>query len=70
MEGVCVCVCADILLRSDIDIKVDTKGCVLDEDVDNLRFDLGVEISPAETEQVLVTFRSTPEGAKKRSVAR
>jgi hypothetical protein len=40
--------------RSTIDVQVDTKGCVLGEDVADLRFELGAESSAAETEPVLV----------------
>ena len=40
-----------------INIKVYTQGCGLGEDVANLRFELGVESSAAETELVLVVLR-------------
>jgi hypothetical protein len=44
--------------RSVIDVKVDTQGCGLDEDVVNLRFEVGVEanleIIVTETEVVWV----------------
>ena len=39
-----------------IDVKVDTKGCVLDEEVVSLGFELGVENSVVETERVLTVF--------------
>ena len=52
--GVSVCVWS---YRSTIDVKVDTYGCGLGEDVANLRFELGVENSAVETEQVLVIFK-------------
>ena len=42
---------------SAIDVKVDTEGCGLGEDVANLRFELGVERSAAERELVLVVLR-------------
>ena len=41
-----------------IDVKVDTQGCDLDEDVADLRFGVGVESSTAETEIVLVVCLS------------
>ena len=53
MRGRVECVC----VRSAIDVKVYTHGCALGEDVANLRFELGVESSAAETERVLVVLR-------------
>ncbi len=44
-RGECVCC-------SCVDVKVDTSGCDLGEDVANLRFELGVESSAMETELV------------------
>ena len=41
-----------------MDVKVDTQGCDLDEDVPDLRFVLEVESSAAETELVLVVCLS------------
>ena len=43
--------------RSTIDVQVDTKGCVLGEDVADLRFELGVKSSEAKAELVLVVLR-------------
>ncbi len=37
--------------RGVIDVKVDTQGCSLGEDVADLRFELGAESSAAEAEQ-------------------
>ncbi len=42
--------------RRVIDVKVHTYGCGLVEDVLDLRFELGVESSAAETELVLVVL--------------
>jgi hypothetical protein len=56
-----------------IDVKVDTQGCVLGEDIADLRFELGVTSSAAKVELVLVVLSicSTPEAVKrKRSLRR
>jgi hypothetical protein len=39
-----------------IDVKVDTQGCGLGEDVSDLRFELGVESSAAETKVFLIVL--------------
>ena len=59
--------------RSVIDVKVDTKGCGLGEDVADLRFELGVdsvESSAAETELVLVVLRMINSWRFKEAVSR
>ncbi len=40
------------------DVKVDTRGCVLGEDVSNLRFELGEKNSMVETKLVLVVLNT------------
>ena len=42
--------------RSVINVKIDTQGCGLGEDVADLRFELGVESSAVETELVVVMY--------------
>ncbi len=51
MSGMGECV------RVAIDVKVDTQGCGLGEDIADLRFELGVTSSAAEAELVLVVLR-------------
>ncbi len=50
--------CVHVKLLGSIDVKVDTQGCDLDEDVADLRFEVGGESSAAETELVLVVCLS------------
>ena len=40
-----------------MDVKIDTSGCSLGQDVPNLQFDLEVESRTVEMERVLVMFR-------------
>ena len=49
-----MCACRD---RGAIDVKVDTQGCGLGEDVADLRVELGVKRSAAEAELVQVVLR-------------
>ena len=48
-----------------INAKVDTQGCGLGEDVAELRFELGVKISAAEAELVLVVVSDLSVDIKK-----
>ena len=54
VSGMGECVSEKLYDWITIDVKVDTLGCDLGENVTNLRFDLGEENSVSETEKVLV----------------